>query len=63
MNCVLAGFVDSHPVPERFAAAIPVGRIGRVAEVAAVAAFLLSPEASYVTGQSVRADGGLTRSF
>jgi NAD(P)-dependent dehydrogenase (short-subunit alcohol dehydrogenase family) len=63
MNCVLAGFVDSHPVPERVARAIPAGRIGSVAEVAAVAAFLLSDDAGYVTGQSLRADGGLTRSF
>jgi NAD(P)-dependent dehydrogenase (short-subunit alcohol dehydrogenase family) len=63
MNCVLAGFVDSHPVPERYARAIPAGRIGSVAEVAAVAAFLLSDDAGYITGQSLRADGGLTRSF
>ena len=33
-----------------------------VAEIAKVAAFLLGPDASYVTGQNLRADGGLTRS-
>jgi NAD(P)-dependent dehydrogenase (short-subunit alcohol dehydrogenase family) len=63
MNCVLAGFVDSHPVAAHFERAIPAGRVGSVAEVAAVAAFLLSDDAGYITGQSVRADGGLTRSF
>jgi glucose 1-dehydrogenase len=38
-------------------------RVADPAEVARVAAFLLSEDAAYVTGQSVRADGGLTRSF
>jgi NAD(P)-dependent dehydrogenase (short-subunit alcohol dehydrogenase family) len=39
--------------------AIPVGRPGDAHEMAAVIAFLASPEASYVTGESVVADGGL----
>ncbi len=38
---------------------IPVGRPGSAKEMAAVIAFLASPEASYVTGASVVADGGL----
>jgi NAD(P)-dependent dehydrogenase (short-subunit alcohol dehydrogenase family) len=63
MNCVLAGFVDTHPVADKFARAIPMGRVAGAEEVARVAAFLLSDDASYITGQSVRADGGLTRSF
>lgn len=63
MNCVLAGFVDTHPVPEKIARAIPMGRVAKPDEIAGVVAFLLSPEAGYITGQSVRADGGLTRSF
>ena len=63
MNCVLAGFVDTYPVPEKFEKAIPMGRVGKPEEIAGVVAFLLSPEAAYITGQSVRADGGLTRSF
>lgn len=63
MNCVLAGFVDTHPVPEKFEKAIPMGRVAKPEEIARVAAFLLSPEAGYITGQSVRADGGLTRSI
>ena len=36
----------------------PAGRLGKPAEVAAVAAFLASDEASYITGETVVADGG-----
>lgn len=62
MNNLLPGFVDSLPVREENVAAIPMRRYARVAEMAKVAAFLLSADASYVTGQNLRADGGLTRS-
>jgi len=36
----------------------PMGRVGEPAEIAAVVAFLASDEASYMTGQTVYADGG-----
>jgi 3-oxoacyl-[acyl-carrier protein] reductase len=42
---------------------VPAGRLGTPAEVAGAAAFLCSERASYVTGQSVLVDGGLTRSW
>lgn len=36
----------------------PLGRIGEPSEIAAVAAFLASEDASYITGQTIYADGG-----
>ncbi|MGH9268671.1 MAG: SDR family oxidoreductase, partial [Acidimicrobiales bacterium] len=39
---------------------IPMGRAGGAEEMAAAAAFLLSDEAAYITGQTVFVDGGLT---
>jgi NAD(P)-dependent dehydrogenase (short-subunit alcohol dehydrogenase family) len=38
---------------------VPLGRFGRSEEVARVVAFLLSARAGYITGTSVRVDGGV----
>ncbi|MEP7161421.1 MAG: SDR family oxidoreductase [Dermatophilaceae bacterium] len=47
----------------QFEALIPLGRYGRPEELGRVAAFLVSPAASYLTGIAVPVDGGLTRSL
>lgn len=61
MNNVLPGFVDSLPESEARRQRIPMGRYARVSEVTALVVWLASPDSSYVTGQNIRVDGGLTR--
>src|SRR4051794_3194592 len=41
---------------------VPAARLGTVEEMAAAAAFLCSARASYITGEAIRVDGGMTRS-
>ena len=41
-------------------AKIPLGRVGRAEEFADLAAFLLSPRSSYITGVGVSIDGGMS---
>jgi 3-oxoacyl-[acyl-carrier protein] reductase len=48
---------------EKLIGAIPFGRYGDPAEFGRVAAFILSPAASYVTGSMIPVDGGLLRSL
>lgn len=63
INTVMPGFMDNYPVNDQNISKIPMKRYAKVQEVAKTVRFLLSDDAGYITGQSIRADGGLTRSI
>ena len=68
VNAVAPGYIGSQGFQERvgaergraLAAQVPLGRLGRPEEVASVIAFLLGDASSYMTGQVLVMDGGLT---
>ena len=62
MNNVLPGFIDSLPEKDDRVARIPMGRYAKVGELSETIAFLVSDASSYITGQNLRVDGGLTAS-
>ena len=67
VNAVAPGFIkseildtiDSHKL-EEMAKNIPVGRIGEPLDIAKIVSFLASDESSYITGQVLHVNGGLT---
>jgi NAD(P)-dependent dehydrogenase (short-subunit alcohol dehydrogenase family) len=63
MNNVLPGWIDSLPEKEDRRLSVPMQRYGSSDEIAATIAFLASEDAAYITGQSIRVDGGLMRSL
>ena len=70
VNCLAPGTVETELLSRGYppgsetrakaAAAIPIGRFGQVGEIAAAAAYFLSDEAGYTSGQTLYVDGGLS---
>jgi len=67
VNAVGPGTIETHMsegltkdalLLERVVQRTPLGRVGKPEEIAAVVAWLASDQASYVTGQTIYADGG-----
>ncbi len=66
VNCVAPGFVETamtdaldEAQKERLNAIIPAGRMGMPDDVAAAVLYLISEEASYVTGHTLHVNGGM----
>jgi len=62
MNNLLPGFMDNYPELANIVNKIPLGRYASVNEIAKTARFLLGSDSAYITGQNIRADGGITHS-
>lgn len=61
MNNVLPGYLENWDWSDELLASIPMQRPGRLVEIADTVAFLASDKSSYITGQSITADGGYNR--
>lgn len=55
---MLASVINNKEARARILSRTPMGRVGEPSEIAAIAAFLASDDASYITGQTIYADGG-----
>jgi 3-oxoacyl-[acyl-carrier protein] reductase len=66
VNCVAPGFIDTdmtRELPEehrnKLLERIPLGRLGKVEDIAAAVAFLASPSASYISGETIHVNGAM----
>lgn len=67
VNCIAPGFIETAMTDELteeqkkgILSQIPLGRMGQAKEIAEMALFLAGPHASYITGQVLAVDGGMT---
>jgi NAD(P)-dependent dehydrogenase (short-subunit alcohol dehydrogenase family) len=66
VNAICPGFIDTPMLPDiddlrhRFESSAPMARLGRPSEIGTTARFLLSTDASFITGTHVVVDGGCT---
>ena len=66
VNCIAPGFIATdmtaelpEEITKQMLARIPAGRLGSVNEIAATVAFLASPSAAYITGETIHVNGGM----
>jgi 3-oxoacyl-[acyl-carrier protein] reductase len=66
VNCIAPGFIETAMTEklndeqkDAIFSRIPAGRMGTGEEIAAAALYLASPEAAYVTGQTLHVNGGM----
>lgn len=66
VNCVAPGFIETDMTAElpediktQMLARIPLNRLGHVEEIAATVAFLASPNAAYISGETIHVNGGM----
>ncbi len=67
VNCVAPGFIETdmtqavmNAAGDKIKQAIPVKRLGKPEDIAHAVLFLAADESSYITGQCLKVDGGLT---
>ncbi len=66
VNCVAPGFIDTDMTKEladeqrdALVKQIPLNRLGDAADIAAAVGFLASPQAAYITGETINVNGGM----
>jgi 3-oxoacyl-[acyl-carrier protein] reductase len=66
VNCVAPGFIDTDMTKaladaqrDALLSKIPLGRLGAPEEIAATVVFLASPQAAYITGNTINVNGGM----
>ncbi|MEE9330756.1 MAG: 3-oxoacyl-ACP reductase FabG [Methylophilaceae bacterium] len=66
VNCVAPGFIETdmtaklpEDIKKQMLGRVPLGRLGNVDEIAATVAFLASPSAAYISGETIHVNGGM----